>query len=1268
MHDPFDPLFAPHGEPTPAGLSMLTELGFLDAAAAWRRLHTLHSRAAEPAAAATCLRRLLIGLWESPAPDAALVSFERYFAQASDPTATFRYLNAYPRAVEVLIKIFGGSQYLTETLLCNPEYLDRLTQHRRLAEMKSREEFVAAALEAAGVTADLSGQWDALRQFQRWEILRIGACDAFGLMDLRSATVQLSLLADALIRASLHLWLASKPGFSASRATRSTVDGKTSEVSEVFGSLAGDLTGFCVLALGKLGGEELNYSSDIDLVFLAEEQAEHWSPLAQGLIRALQTPTAEGFLYRVDMRLRPWGRSGALVSTTAGFLAYLRRDAELWERQALLKARVVGGDEALGARVIAECQPIVFAAAPQQVRESVRAAKRRIEAALERGGRQWGEVKSGQGSLRDIEFLTQMLQLLHGGRHPQVRSANTLDGLIRLADFGLIQADEYRQLTGGYQLLRTIEHSLQLMHNRAEHALPTDRRELTYLARRLDFPGPDEFVAHYERHVTAVRTIFERLVLRDEGQTIVEEESAVATVVSVADDPPRFSKAEQKQHRAWLQQITPERPMAVHAELLDGPLWRVTVLGIDQPGDLSMICGLLFVYGCDIVDGLVTTGEHPALWPKFQPRSGQNRGQEAGTPRSPARDFVDAFTIRPPCDSTEPAVWINYETDLLELMLLSRNGRDGDAQGRLAKRVAAALEDGPSEMPPLSPVEIEFDNESSAEATVMHIRADDTIGFLYELTNAFALTGINIDRMVVRSQGQRVSDTLYVTNALDGAKLYAVPRQQELRAAVVLIKHFTHLLPRSPNPEAALLHFRSFVRDLFQQPDWPEQLSSLERPDVLGALAQLLGVSDFLWEDFLRLQSANLLPLLRDVSGLQTQKSKDELAAELSAALPKSLSRDDAVRELNAFKDREMFRIDMRHILGRIAQFEQFSEELSDVAEVVVQAALELVTRELQPRHGRPRTAAGKPAALCVAALGKCGGRELGFASDIELLFVYSNEGETDGAKRISNATYFQRVVERITHTIQAPREGVFHIDLRLRPYGKAGQLAVSLAAFEHYFAANGPAWPYERQALVKLRPIAGDAALGRQLIAARDRLLFTGASWDVAALRAMRERQVRQLIRAGTFHAKLSPGGLVDIEYLVQMLQIQHGKRHPELRTPNTLAATDALHRCGAISVDDHRRLRAAYVFFRRLIDGLRMVRGNARDLATPAANTEEFEFLARRLGYAGQVSVLSAQLEEQAGYVTELVRRHLPDHVVLSDPVAESSGPLTPVRGGEG
>ncbi len=143
---------------------------------------------------------------------------------------------------------------------------------------------------------------------------------------------------------------------------------------------------------------------------------------------------------------------------------------------------------------------------------------------------------------------------------------------------------------------------------------------------------------------------------------------------------------------------------------------------------------------------------------------------------------------------------------------------------------------------------------------------------------------IYIDRMLVDSTDNQVQDTLYVTDEA-GRKITDPDRQRELRTATVLIKHFSHLLPLSPNPESALLHFEEFIGELFKRPNWPDELASLERPEVLDALARLLGVSDFLWDDFLRMQHANLFPVVQDLDALSTSKTVTQLKEELGAAL-----------------------------------------------------------------------------------------------------------------------------------------------------------------------------------------------------------------------------------------------------------------------------------------------------------------------------------------------------------------------------------------------
>lgn len=1176
-------LLAPHAS-LESVEALLRQIGFLNPRGTWEYLQDI---------AQLCSREVWEGvlppllrlLASTVHPDAVVVQLSRLVQSAPQPTELLGLLEREPRSIDMLVRLFVSSQYLSEILIAHPTALARLTQQQWLAEAKSRQQFLSEAESALADQTDETAQWSALRRYQRWELLRIGLCDSFGMLDLRMVTVQLSLLADALVQACLNL---------AARRTGKSADG------------------LAVIALGKLGGEELNYSSDIDLVFLAEEQPEqHWQ-VVQKLIRGLNVATGAGFLYRVDLRLRPWGQAGPLVSSVESYFDYLKNSAELWERQALLKARVIAGDEQVGRRFLEQLPQHLFNLPAEVLRKKVRETKQKIEAGAVDPQRSLADVKLGVGSIRDVEFVTQYLQLRHGGAVPQVRSFNTLEALVRLAETDLIQANEYRILTEGYVFLRKVEHALQLLHNKQTHSLPQGESDLEALAVRLDFPSGGAFAHHHEQHRARIREVYQRYL----GHVI---EAAVNTVPAspVEQHIARmeqnytvaFSPAEIEQHALLAQSLSDEHLVEFEAEPFSEQTWQVTIVAFDYLGELSLICGLLFDYGFDILAGQVFTyhASLDAAGPAEQTVSGSDLRQK----------IVDVFLVRHNEGPVPADVWQRYRAELTTALERLHRGDQQVLQGDLARRIASGLARAPVSDAPLYPVDIELDNTSSERYTLLRIRGRDTPGFLYELTHALALHGVRIGSVELRAVDDQAHDTLWVTDA-QGLKITGETAGHQLRAATVLTKHFMHLLPRSPNPTAAMLHFREFIAQLFTRPDWPSELASLERTEVLDALARLLGVSDFLWNDFLRMQYESLFPVVKNVAALHQAVSRVELEQQLGHAL--SMVSSPAHREaiLEEFRDREMFRVDMRHILELSREFHEFSAELTDVAEVVVEAAWELSRLEFEPRYGQPRTADGQPCAIVVCALGKCGGREMGFASDIELMFLYSGEGRTTGLESITTLEYTLKRIERLLQLLKTKREGIFEIDLRMRPYGRAGDLAVSRETFATYFSAGGAAWPYERQALVKLRPIAGDLEFGREIVQLRDALLYSGAEFNLRAMRGMRERQRQQLVTAGTINAKFSAGGIVDIEYYVQGLQISHGQQHPALRETNTLIALEQLSAQQLLSSADTVGLRAAYIFGRRLIDGLRMVRGDARDLTVPPAETEDFRFLARRLDYA--------------------------------------------------
>ncbi|MCS6861726.1 MAG: hypothetical protein NZT92_15575 [Abditibacteriales bacterium] len=704
-----------------------------------------------------------------------------------------------------------------------------------------------------------------------------------------------------------------------------------------------------------------------------------------------------------------------------------------------------------------------------------------------------------------------------------------------------------------------------------------------------------------------------------------------------------FSDDDIRRHVQMVSRLNEQNLIEVHAAPSNDE-WTVTLVGYDYLAELSVICGLLTAHGFNIREGHIFTyepappsGEQPAATsaPSATPSRAtlrMTRHVSRTTHRAPhldtRRKIVDVFKVRHVAGDVTEQTWRDYEQQLEQFLRLLREGKQREAQGRLVRKVAAFLQTVPhQEDSALYPVDIAIDNDSDARYTVLTIESQDTLAFLYAFTNALSMSGVYIARVVVSTVGGRVRDTLYVTDTR-GQRITSPDKLRELRTATVLIKHFTHLLPRSPNPEHALLHFGDFLAQLLSRPQWTKEFAFVERREVMEALAQLLGVSDFLWEDFLRMQHENLFPVVRNVRGLQVAKSKAQMQRECAQALRKVKSFADKKAALNAYKDREMFRIDMRHILGHSATFEEFSAELTDLAEVVVQSALDISIAHLR-RSPKPSTPTPEPVVVC--ALGKCGGREMGFASDVELMFIHADP---------TRAEFFETLVATVRDAIVSRREGIFEIDLRLRPYGDKGALATSLEAFERYFGEGGAAWAYERQALLKLRAIAGDMRLGEQVEALRDRICYSGKPFDWDAMNEMRRRQLAHLVAPGTINAKFSHGGLVDVEYYVQALQMTYGHLHPELRCPNTEQALRALADLGYLAPATYAALQTAYNFLRRLIDALRVVRGNAKDLTLPPPDSEAFAFLARRLRY-DSAERLRRDVEEQMNAVRQTVAR---------------------------
>ena len=664
----------------------------------------------------------------------------------------------------------------------------------------------------------------------------------------------------------------------------------------------------------------------------------------------------------------------------------------------------------------------------------------------------------------------------------------------------------------------------------------------------------------------------------------------------------------------------------------DANRYRLTIVAYDYFAEFATICGLLSAYGFDIREALVftyhddpvsaskTIRHRQALkWPIRRPR------QRPGLFK---RKVVDVFQVHLlPGTTFDAAIERELSRDLSHMICLLESRKLQEVRNYVNRKLVETLGQRKTAASALvHPVEIFFNNARSTRDTVVDIRGTDSPAFLYAFTNALAMRGLYFSKAVIDGDGTRVRNRFFVRDR-HGKKIVSAQEQQELTVAAALIKEFTHSLTSAPDPGKALNHFSHFLDQLLEHRLSKKQINWLTRKDSLANLARLFGTSDFLWEDFLRRQHVNLLPIVETFHQPQARSSKTALAKALKTALGKNRNPENRKTILNRFKDQELFRIDMHHILNETS-LPSFSESLTTLAEVILAQALVEAQAVVNRKHPPPPTLNKSPLPFSICGLGKLGGRELGYASDIELLFVYGTTASGRPSPGIGE--YYERLVQEFLHWIEAKQEGIFQLDIRLRPHGEKGLLANFFDDVKRYYRTGGAAAPFERQVLIKLRHVAGHAALGRRIEQYRDEFVYSRTSWPLDTALHLRRRQIRELVPKGAIHVKYSPGGLIDVEYAAQYLQVQHGYRDTSLHTPNTLDALEALQATRVLSRHDATILMEDYLFLRKVIDGLRIVRGNAKDLVLPESGSDDMTYLARRLGYVTDVWKEGAQTFE--------------------------------------
>jgi glutamate-ammonia-ligase adenylyltransferase len=467
--------------------------------------------------------RLVAGL-----PERIATRIQLLLASAPDPETAARYLehlrhetpsafdriSSSPAALRCAINLFSFSRFLSDAVLRNPERILQVAHSTSFYQLLSAEEYERRLADFLGPEPETPSAVE-LSRFRRRELLRIVLRDVLGAASLADVTKELSDLADAILDLAYRRIRAE---FVARHGEPRLPDGRP--------------CGFSVISLGKLGGEELNYSSDIDLMFIyggnghtdgsvQVTNKEFYKKVANQYTALLSTYTAEGQCYRVDLRLRPDGALGEICLSQEGAKDYYRDRARDWEKQMLIKARVAAGEPEPGAALLEFVEPLIYQSSLDfRAVEAVSETRQRIgEKLAARRSRNGGlDIKLKPGGIRDIEFLVQCLQRLHGGREPWVRHGGTMLALGRLRDKGLLSPTEFAHLANAYQFLRQIEHRLQIDEDRQTHALPSDPARLDLLARKMPAeatgasPTGETLQQRVNDYMGAVRELYERVI------------------------------------------------------------------------------------------------------------------------------------------------------------------------------------------------------------------------------------------------------------------------------------------------------------------------------------------------------------------------------------------------------------------------------------------------------------------------------------------------------------------------------------------------------------------------------------------------------------------------------------------------------------------------------------------------------------------------------------------------------------------------------------
>ena len=1164
-------------------------------------------------------------------PDLALATLGRLLEATPDPRMLRATLASSMPLRGRLLGVLGVSAALGDFVVRHPDSWYVLEEFEVEDLTPDPDRFRALMFDAVGAsTADqyqppvatLTGAeaQDALRIAYRRALLALTARDVAASVDLSTVTADLADLAAATLSAALAVARAEDP------------------VSAAMCRLA-------VIGMGKCGARELNYVSDVDVVFVAEpvrpedgvggsggrggaggsggragsesaagsntggvsgggsvsggsagpgsvgvsgvgaglgtsgvsgggaasgrgggsgtggvsggvaavddaEALRAATRLASRMMRLCSDSTPEGTIWQVDAGLRPEGKAGPLVRTLASHTAYYQRWAKTWEFQALLKARPVAGDEALGAAYIAMTSPFVWsAAARDRFVDDVQAMRRRVvDHATDSLRRAPGsiavdrEIKLGPGGLRDVEFAVQLLQLVHGRRDETLRVRGTLDALKALADGGYVGREDGAHLADAYRFLRTLEHRIQLFRLERTHTMPDDPAALRRIGRSMGWTTDPagELGKAWRAHAREVRRLHEKLFYRPLLAAVARlDETSAAAVPSGAEPTPRLSAESARARLAALGYADPVGALANIEALATGVSRRAAIQRTLLPVMLGWFAdapdpdaGLLaFRRVSDALGStpwylrslrdegevawrlarVLSCGEYvPDLLLRDPAAVGLLGDTQALMPRERAAIEAEMMAVVFRATSAEHAVTAVRairRRELFRIVSADLLGLLGGGDGGNGAGGSVDSGDDPLDVLGRALTDVTAAAIEAALAAVIAFRGDDDGARRDGTSGARANRGSVGDERASRgvASDERASRDVVSEGRADGERIGDVREDRG-----------------SASSDRADGDFAG------DAPVTDEQAS--------GAHANRGSASG---------------------DGVDGGAGSDERAGD-------SQSKDGSSKDGSSEGERS---------------------GVGSSGEGSGQACSAL---------GRPL-----PTRLAVIAMGRFGGGELGYGSDADVIFVHEPR---DGADEHEATTVAFELANELRRLLQAPgTDPPLLIDADLRPEGRQGPLVRSLVSYAEYYKRWSRVW--ESQALLRAVPIAGAQDVGARFVDLIDPIRYPAKGLpevDVLEIRRLKARMESERLPRGAdraLHTKLGPGGLSDVEWVAQLLQLRYGARVPALQTTGTRTALAAAVEAGLMTEEDRALLDDAWYQTTRMRNGITLARARSAD-----------------------------------------------------------------------